>query len=748
MPSVSTAPLNIFNLDLFDPDDIIIPLNYSIADFRNLDSRNGTYSKTISIPSTKKNDTELQYSFDITAEGYYDRNKRCDAILERDGIRLLEGSVQLKEVVMLDGKIDHYEIVLYADNSDWIYLLEGKSIKDLELGSHVYDYDDIIDSWGAVKTTSVHNGDDDFYTYYLVDFGAFETFTESSNVKVENMIPSIFVKQIITKIFKDIGYFVESNFFKRPEIRDLNLLNPKGFVLSSEEVNRRSFKVGSTVAVNTIISQTGQTNPVPLFPSLNVPLDNENFADGFFDNGTATNGNYDNTLYQFIPDNAGKYNLKMNLDFTVDIYAGGVDFLMTSGSLPELELNILNNSVPIHTETIILGSGVLDGSTFINRFTDRIIITVDEEFTLANADVVELRLTLDGNSGNYTSPVSTPVITDWTVKLLGPDTYYENNPLSEIVQGSTVEHNVILPDWSQKDFIKWILQTFNLYIETNNRTKTVTIEPKIEYLKDIQEAEDFSSKVDISLEERIVQIEDDLSRNLTFTYTKDENDDLATQYEFDNDVRFGDKEVTLENEFLSGDKSVADVPWAATIMGLAFRKNTKYQFYIPRLIDNSAVADAVDAGEEPQSFDFEPRLLIYDRAEDVLASWTFESNPQDTIPFAYFVKQASGEFDISLNFESEKNINTSLQLDDTGLVERYYQSTIDQINFGRLYIGYLRLSEIDILNLDFSTPKLLKINGNKTYFDLNKVIDYMAGKNESTEVELVQRVYGQGNTDN
>ena len=37
--------LNIYNLDKYDPDAFLIPLTFSINDFRNLDTRNGVFSK-------------------------------------------------------------------------------------------------------------------------------------------------------------------------------------------------------------------------------------------------------------------------------------------------------------------------------------------------------------------------------------------------------------------------------------------------------------------------------------------------------------------------------------------------------------------------------------------------------------------------------------------------------------------------------------------------------------------------------
>ena len=83
--------LNVYELDKFNPNDFFIPLTFSVADFRDISTRNGNFSKTIEIPSTKKNDSLLGHSFDISVEGFFDRNKKQPAFLERDGITYLDG---------------------------------------------------------------------------------------------------------------------------------------------------------------------------------------------------------------------------------------------------------------------------------------------------------------------------------------------------------------------------------------------------------------------------------------------------------------------------------------------------------------------------------------------------------------------------------------------------------------------------------------------------------------------------------
>ena len=169
-----SSVLNIYNLDKYDPNSFLIPLTFSINDFRNLDTRNGVFSKTIKVPGTKKNDSLLGSAFDITAEGFFDRNKRSRAIVERDGIRYLDGSVQLKKVNISQGRFHEYELILYGELSDWANLLKGRNIRDIEYSTVLYNYANLSGTWN-------NNGRDNEYVFPLIDYSGFESDTSATD---------------------------------------------------------------------------------------------------------------------------------------------------------------------------------------------------------------------------------------------------------------------------------------------------------------------------------------------------------------------------------------------------------------------------------------------------------------------------------------------------------------------------------------------------------------------------------------
>jgi len=187
--------INIFSLDLFDPDDFLVPVTFSIADFKDLSSRNGSFTKTITLPASKKNDSIFSYNFHVTAQGLFDRNKRVRGSMERDNIRIFLGSIQLKKVNIANGRIVSYEVVLFSNNADWIEALSDNTLRSLPFDLWEGSSQDIVDTWSTTGDTSQ-------VLFPLSDYGDSALNTEDTEITV---YPAVYVKQIIKMVIVSIG---------------------------------------------------------------------------------------------------------------------------------------------------------------------------------------------------------------------------------------------------------------------------------------------------------------------------------------------------------------------------------------------------------------------------------------------------------------------------------------------------------------------------------------------------------------
>ena len=670
------TPLNIYNLDKFNPYDFFIPLTFSINDFRDISTRNGTFSKTVKIPGTKKNDSLLGHSFDITAEGFFDRNKRVPAIIEKDGIKYLDGSMQLKSVDITDGKSHVYNIILYSSLSDWGALIKDKNIQDLHYDTFTYNAANIEDSWS-------YNGRDNGYTFPLINYGEFPAYPSyySTNLVVEDFLPSVFVYDVCRKIFNDIGYQLKPGFFNRQEFRDLIMPSVLTYLTASKEFlndNRIRAIVGNTSSV-VLSTQTGKFN---LYTGLEDPSSNCSnyyyvvpFPNGSF-SGNAT---IEATNLEFSSDN--------EVTFKISEYQ---DLATFNRVIDEQTIVVKKNSQEIATFELSFNN---------EQLTDGYFILI--EWTSSNSGT-SLQVLPNGLQFNIT-PISAP-----------------------LADGSEISIKDFVYDIDQSNFIKSLVQQFNLVHLTDERAKTVEFLHRDDFYLGIEEAEDWTEKLDVSKIQSIEQIDEKLNRRLDFKYKEDDKDILLTSFKDTWSTTLTDDSEELLNEFLKDEKTIANLPFAGSVGSGTIIQKTGGSLYLPQLVNYFRTPD--------DSIDLQPRILIYEGLKS--GEWTFEGVRENNFPSSYFIKKSSGQFDVSLSFKNLNEVDRSIQDNDKGLKDRFYNEQIRQFNESRLYTCYLRLTGVDIVSLNFRKPKL--ING--VYYYLNKVEDYKAGVFESVKCELIQIV--------
>jgi hypothetical protein len=148
------------SLDITSSNDISIPipLTFSIADIRNPEKRNTAFSKTITLPGTKKNNKLFGSIFEITVDTNFNPNKKVSVIIKQDGYEQINGILQLKKITKTvnDDSIS-YEVVVFGQFSNIFYNLGDTKLCDLDISEydHTYEFDTIIPSWNDyIETTS------------------------------------------------------------------------------------------------------------------------------------------------------------------------------------------------------------------------------------------------------------------------------------------------------------------------------------------------------------------------------------------------------------------------------------------------------------------------------------------------------------------------------------------------------------------------------------------------------------------
>ncbi len=339
----------------------------------------------------------------------------------------------------------------------------------------------------------------------------------------------------------------------------------------------------------------------------------------------------------------------------------------------------------------------------------------------------------------------------------------------KVEYGQTYDLDKVMnKDYKQTDFVKGIAHAFNLQMTTDESTRTVNIEPFNSFYKPFGSAIDWTYKLDRSKEISDKWLENDLKRTLVFKYKSDGKDAKVKirgeKYFFGIEDEFPYREIlpdtfekgdsTFENPFFAGTYNAKDTD---TISNSSFNDTA---FSACLWTEN---VSSNDEGRPDKGYEFLPRLLYWNKyspnpsnlnskraftqtwsnyAGIVSAGVTGSSGLlSDIYPQATMINEDSTTSpvlsygNVYVRDYDDVNKTYSSYVVGKGLYDTYYKDSIEMLKENpRMRTSYIALKISDIVNLDFT--KLVYIDG--VYWRINKIIDFMPNKNESTKVELIQ----------
>ena len=347
--------------------------------------------------------------------------------------------------------------------------------------------------------------------------------------------------------------------------------------------------------------------------------------------------------------------------------------------------------------------------------------------------------------------------------------------------------DVINKDYKQIDFIKGVTHAFNLQFQTNEVSKTVNIEPFNDFYRPLSEAIDWTYKVDRAIDYVDSWAKQSFKRDLIFKYKSDSNDlnveqrginffesilDNYPYYESFSD-EFERGTTTFENPFFAGTISVkdkdsslnaVDTPYIAalwqekesggTTSQNDWERPVKGYGFLPRLLNWKRYSPSAEWNgfitntpkrATVQNWSANTQAIIANSNQTVYAGYNTSGALSNIYPQATSVNRddsnaivlSYGNVWVRDFIESISTVGTytSPYTIGIGLYERFYKSMIQMmLSNPRIRTIQINLSISDIANLDLK--KLIYIDG--VYWRINRVIDYMPQKNNTTKVELVE----------
>lgn len=694
----------IFDLDTFE--DIDFRLDISAIQNNEIGSNFGLASQNITLPGSKNNNKFFNAAFNVNSFGVRGFKQSVPCQVLQDGAEVFNGNLILNDVVT-DGSSDTiYNVTLVNETVDFSTLIAEQYIAQLDFSdlTHTYDAGTITSSF---ETSSFLNGD---VFYPLVEYGQDGTVPDMYAIamgggtgKVDNantpmliqqFKPAIRVKALVDKIFESVNYQYSSSFFDTDEFRSMYMLttnsDKNGIVINSP--TDAGFSAGGSNSLNLI----GR-------PASFGKLD---FNSEIYDPGNS----YDQFLSEFTVVNTGQYAFQASLPFTHGP-AG-------QGGFCELTLYLKVN-----------GSIVAQQWYNISQTNNGTIGFSTAGFNLTAGDVVQLDYYYEG----FTNGLASVDLFIPSSRTFG--TLYA--PIATV--GATVDMSQQFdPSIKSLDFLKGLIQKFNLVIEPKkDERNTLIIEP-FNTWADSGNLKDWSDKFDraekISITHPIqsqplrIKLEDSYDNDVLIQYAKNNFDDLRP---------YGSWTYTSNSDIPRGERKVGGFFSPIPTKGIPGAPN----IIIPLLYRSE--------GSEAKSFKFKPRLAYrIDNQGAVGASQGrfFLADPETGINHEISNYSTLGPIQ-----QYPANNCNSIHYD--GQWYPFHQAVSDGFTpFGAYnlywarYINELYDDEARLLtlNMNFKPTDLIDIQLNdkifidNAYYRINKISGFNLSKQDTVTVELLK----------
>jgi hypothetical protein len=673
------------------PTDFGILINKSIADIREPESRSSDWSKTFTLPGTKRNNKLFSHLFDLnlsirntTATNFnpdFNPNLKASASLYVDEVTQIEGFIRLLNINVTDRHEIQYECTLHGQLADLFAKIADAKLEDLDFSeyNHIMNDTNIFNSW---DTSIVKNGSSgyvnfsggapigDGYLYAWLDDG---TYADYKNLNTDDMTICLYAKTVVDKIFSGAGYTYSSgSFFNTNLFKRVIVPCPTRYpILGVDDVTERTVDVKRTSDA----SVTAGNNIIFNFES----ADQSN--------------QYNTTTGVYTNDFSGIYDLFFINKATISGLTNGQTYIASY----TLKINGADARYLITEGKVASGGSV----TYDNRL-------VFDFVYLNDGDTVEL--VYEYVYSTTTNAIATGAYTQKTDSRFFNQIYdmgWGYGKTLDFAGFFTIETK-------QREFLKWIFTMFNLYIEPTEIEKTLTILPREEFYQST--VRDWTTKRDLLQPLEITPMGELDAGKYVFTYSEgDDDDNKAYKQEFDRN--YGDRNIIINNDFIKEEKKI-EIGFQPTMIIKPINELDKF------FAGNSTENQDGKAGKL--------RMLQYSKQTCLsynifLGAKTPKSTPASTTKTAY---PFLGHIDtpltssVDLNFGMPKYIGLpgKTPVTNNNLYNAYWSKYIQEITDkdSKIVRGHFHLTPADMEKLSFRD--LYFFDGN--YFRLNKVEDY------------------------
>jgi hypothetical protein len=669
------------------------PVTRKAITVNEIDSRQGSFSKTITIEGTNENILSLGALFDVNViDSSFDINKKIKCDVEQEGVVVFPRCFfQLKRVikkgVATASGVDKVEFtgIVYNDITDFYKTMGNKEIRELQFPLYgTLDEELITDSWT--------NTADEVLVFPKM-------FRDDSTYQYSDFKPAIFYKAIFDRIFEQNGYSYTWESADLDSIQFSKWISP---MVDKYEPSEQT-KAINTVDIGYPLFEDPDASPiVDGVRSLEFP--NVGFVDALsptvivdedIEELTNVNNNpassYNNTTGRFTAYVNGKHNLVVKAKLKVNFEADD-DVKLSAGFLPSFAPNDkliyrLRPLFKVNTlNTVIAGSGYIkefkageELNSGDNFFETEITATLVTDLIVGGTiDLIGWRyevFTTTSFQIQWVTQVAPPTTTNVQMKVDIENVNIQILPELNYQLGLPILPNDFLPKKvKQSDFIKSIMNAVNLIPEVDPEDdKNIVLRRRDDYYDDGKQW-DMSKRLARDKDFVVEFLPNVTSKAIELSY-KDDKDELNEAYKGQTRETYGQLRFIFENENTKG------IDRRELIFSPTPCVRLTHGAYVPSI--------PVELGDN-----LNMRLLYYVGVQDC-NEYTIGGDAFTTYPCASHLNNPiNPSFD--LNFGVARfYFYAGIRLTLNNLFNLHYRRLFNALNKGKKATAYINLTEAD-----------------------------------------------------
>lgn len=677
--------------------DLPISIDYALEDPDNFQTKSSAQALQVKIPATKLNDIAGNTFrnpgiIDLTDGNVFRGNQPF--IIDENGFEIMTGKAFLTSATHNAKPID-YSYDFYGTNSDWKIDLADSTLFDfLKNINFIFTAPGIITSWNF-------DGTDPTLPYvfapvrYRSPMGGTSVDAQGNpvaddvNMQPLYMRPSLSKYWIIFNAFRTLGYkvvseFMDSAFFRRQVMPWTwgNFLDSDGTRLDTHKFLAKS---------KNDVYYSFPNGHRDFFWDLGVSNDTD-VTTGAFDNNQEYS--YDSTTgtmkWQYKAPDYGKLDAIFELQIDINARLNGAN------SAINLQILWYQDGNLKQTDTLVdLGGADWGGNEFIGIQT---INFTAKDVILGTIVTAQFKLSGFESAWGFTAIQANVLgfgITFFRINL-----------------GGTIDFNNYtgLQSFKFLDFLKGVIDEFNLSINTDAKNKIVYLEPTHGYSQtnDLtiknpgyfkEDFISFDGKEDLSQTWEMDNYSD-FNQQLTFNYKNDSNDGILKLVQDRNLVTLAAGKYVFPPRFKTGTQKIENSFFAPTmhyeldqLKPLGTGSNEGISPQMVCMIPENVSGTSNDASQNT----FLPKSCYYKGNISGAGAWQFNGVVYQNYPFMFAVNyKQGGENDPILSYSDEKITSGSGFVIGKGLVKRFFWQRLAIIRNGQFYNAWFRLKNIDV----------------------------------------------------